>query len=159
MNQQTTNENIQELTITRVFNANRELVFKMWTEPEHLSKWYGPKGFSVAGCEIDLKPNGAFNIDMKRPDGQIYPTKGVFREISPPEKLVFSLLSHFDDQNKPQVEMLNNLTFIEENGKTKMTMHIVEVKTISGVVPLKGLDFAWNQSFDKLSEALSEKIY
>lgn len=155
MNQKQNNENIKELTITRIFNADRDIVFKMWTEAEHVSKWYGPKGFSVADCRIDPKSGGEFFVNMKSKDGKVYPSTGIYREISPPDKLVFSLVSHFDDNGNPQVEMLNTLTFKKENGKTKMVMVIEEVKTISGIVPLKGLDFAWGQSFDKMAEALN----
>ena len=145
----------KELTLTRVFNADRETVFKMWTEPEHFSNWYGPKGFTVPECDIDLRPGGKFHVQMKSPDGKIYPHYGIYHEIISPEKLVFSLPSHFDEKGNPQVEMLNSLSFTEENGKTKMVMHIVEVKTMPGIVPLKGLDYAWNQSFDKMEEILN----
>ena len=156
MSQQTTNENIPELTITRTFNVDRELVFKMWTEPEQVSKWYGPKGFSIDGCKIDLRAGGEWLVNMKSPDGKIYPQKGIYVEVVPPEKLVFSFPSHFDDNGNSQVEMLNSLTFTKEDGKTTMTLHITEVKTIPGVVPLKGLDYAWGQSFDKLAEAIEK---
>ena len=57
---------------------------------------------------------------MKSKDGKIYPSTGIFREVSPPQKLIFSLVSHFDDNGNSQVEMLNTLTFTEEKGKTKM---------------------------------------
>ena len=155
MSQIPKNEHIKELTIKRLFNAKREIVFKMWTEPEHVSKWFGPKGFTVENCVLELKPGGQFLVNMKRPDGKIYPSTGIFREILPPDKLVFSLVSHFDDDGNPLVEMLNELTFSEENGKTKMVMHIIEIRTVSDVIPLQGLEFAWNQSFDKLSNALA----
>ncbi len=156
MKQQTVNENIKELTITRTFNANREMVFKMWTDPEHVSKWYGPKGFSITECKIDLRPGGEWLAQMKSPDGKVYPSKGFYKEIVPSEKLVFLFPSHFDENGNSQVEMLNTVTLIEKEGKTKMTLHIVEVKTIPGVVPLKGLDYAWGQSFDKLAAVLEE---
>lgn len=155
MSNQSKSESRKEITITRLFNADRETVFKMWTEAEHVSKWYGPKGFSVADSRVDPKPGGEFFINMKSKDGKIYPSTGIFKEVSPPDKLVFSLISHFDDNGIPQVEMLNTLIFKEEHGKTKMILVIIESKTISGVEPLKGLDFAWNQSFDKMAEALN----
>ena len=143
------------MTIKRTFKASRELVFEMWTKPEHVSKWYGPKGFSVDRCTIDLKPGGEFIVNMKRPDGQVYPTKGIYHVVSSPEKLIFSLISHFDDNGNPQVEMKNTLTFTKENGQTTMVMNIIEVKTIPGVDPLKNLDFAWNQSFDRFVDTLN----
>ena len=63
--------------------------------------------------------------------------------------------NNFDDKGNSQVEMLNELVFTEENGKTKMIMHITEAKTLPGVIPLQGLEFAWNQSFDKLINTLN----
>lgn len=155
MSQKQNEEHIKELTITRTFEIDRETLFNMWTEPEHVSKWFGPKNFTVADCKIELKPGGEFIVNMKTPDGKIYPSTGVFREITPPEKLVFALISHFDDEGNPQMEMLNTITFSEQGSKTKMIMIIEEIKTLPGVVPLKGLDFAWNQSFDKLEKALN----
>ncbi len=155
MSQQSNNEIIKEVIITRYFKADRDTVFKMWTEAEHVSKWYGPKGFSVENCRIDPKPGGEFFVNMKSRDGKIYPSNGIYREVSSPDKLIFSLVSHFDDLGNPQVEMLNTLSFTEENGQTKMVMVITEAKTIPEVVPLKGLDFAWNQSFDKIQAVLN----
>ncbi|MHA1992085.1 MAG: SRPBCC family protein [Candidatus Hodarchaeales archaeon] len=151
-----TNENTKELTLERVFNASPEQIFKMWTDPEHLAKWYGPKGITVADCKLDVRPGGKITIDMKMPNGAIYPSPGIFREIVENEKLVFSLLSHYDENGEPQIEMLQTVTLEEQDGKTKMIFNVVEVKTIEGVVPLKGLDRAWGQSFDKLEEALAE---
>ena len=154
MNQKNQEQN--EIKIERVFNTKPSVMFKMWTDPDHFSKWYGPKGFTVPECELDVRPGGKMLVKMKSPDGKMYPSPGIYHQIVENEKLVFSLLSHYDNQGNPQVEMLNSIIFEENEGKTKMTMHIVEVKTIPGVEPLKGLDFAWNSSFDKLEIALNK---
>ena len=154
MNQDQKNEHIKELIIKRSFNISRTILYEMWTKPEHLSKWYGPKNFSVSECRTDLQPGGEFFINMKSPDGKIYPSTGIWRELDPPGKLVFSLVSHFDDNGHPQMEMLNTLIFEEEENITKMIMKIKEIKTLPEINPLKGLDFAWNQSFDKLSSLI-----
>ena len=144
-----------EMTIIRIFNSTPEALFKMWTIPQQFAKWYGPNGFTIPQCKLDVRPGGVMDVKMKAPNGSIYPSPGVFREVIENKKLVFSLLSHHDDNGDPQMEMLNSLTFEEEEGgKTKMTMHIAVVKTISGVEHLKGLDFAWGQSFDKVSQIL-----
>ena len=93
------------------------------------------------------------------PNGNIFPSRGIFHEIIPNEKLVFSLPSHFDAEGNPQVDMLNSVKFTEEkDGKTKMTFNVVVVKTITGVEPLKGLDRAWGQSFDKMEDAINNLI-
>ena len=74
----------QELIITRVFDAPRELVFKAWTEPEHFVRWWGPKGYTTPSCTIDLRPGGVMHHCMRSPEGREVWTKGVFREIVVP---------------------------------------------------------------------------
>lgn len=144
-----------EITIERVFDAPVSMIFKMWTEPEHFSKWYGPKGITVTECSLDIRPGGKFDVQMKMPDGKIYPSPGIFHEVIENEKLQFSLIQ-YDKEGNPQIEMLQTVTLKEQEGKTHMTFNVVEVRTIPGVDPLKGLDRAWGQSFDKLEEALKD---
>src|SRR5579862_8930953 len=80
----------REVTITRTFAAPRALVFKAWTDPQHLAQWWGPKGFTNPVCEFDARVGGALRIHMRGPDGTIYPMEGVIRELVTPERLVFS---------------------------------------------------------------------
>jgi uncharacterized protein YndB with AHSA1/START domain len=67
------------LVITRIFDAPRDLVFKCWTDPEHMAKWHGPKGFTSTVLKNDLRPGGAYRIHMRGPDGDDHWTQGVFR--------------------------------------------------------------------------------
>jgi uncharacterized protein YndB with AHSA1/START domain len=83
-------EPIQELRITRVFDAPRELVFEVWTKPEHQVHWMGPKDFTVPSCEIDFRVGGAYRTCIVERTGVEYWMRGVYREIVVPEKLVFS---------------------------------------------------------------------
>ena len=71
----------QDLSITRIFDAPRAVVFKVWTESEHVAKWWGPYGFTNPVCEVDARPGGAIRIDMRGPDGVVYPMGGIFHEI------------------------------------------------------------------------------
>src|ERR1700689_4045546 len=80
----------RELTITRVFDAPRNIVFAAWTDAKQLAQWWGPTGFTNPVCEIDVRPGGAIRIDMRAPDGTIYPMTGVFVEIVPLERIVFT---------------------------------------------------------------------
>ena len=80
----------REITITRIFDAPRETVFKAWTDAAQLAQWWGPKGFTNPVCEIDARVGGAIRIHMRSPDGSVYPMKGEFREIVPPERIVFT---------------------------------------------------------------------
>src|ERR1700756_4323405 len=70
----------RELTITRIFDAPRELVFRAWTEPAHLARWWGPRGYTLPSCQLDLRPGGAYSFEMHAPDGAIRIWHGVVRE-------------------------------------------------------------------------------
>ncbi|MGA2539857.1 MAG: SRPBCC domain-containing protein, partial [Terracidiphilus sp.] len=71
------------LEISRLFNAPRELVYAAWTDPKQLAQWWGPKGFTNPRCEVDVRPGGKIHIDMRAPDGVVYPMAGAFREVIP----------------------------------------------------------------------------
>ena len=80
------------LVIERLFDAPRSLVFKVWTHPEHLMRWWGPHGFTLPSCRIDLRPGGVWRFCMRSPEGNNYWQQGVYREIMEPERLVFTCL-------------------------------------------------------------------
>jgi uncharacterized protein YndB with AHSA1/START domain len=82
----------RELVITRIFNAPKELVFKVWTEPEHIKNWWGPKPFTAPRAEVDLRVGGEYLYVMRTPEGQdLPPFQGKFIEVVPNEKIVFSI--------------------------------------------------------------------
>ena len=74
----------RELVLTRIFDAPRAIVFKAWTDPQQLARWWGPKGFTNPVCELDPRVGGTLRIVMRAPDGQEHPMTGVFREIVEP---------------------------------------------------------------------------
>src|ERR1700741_568913 len=82
-----------EVVLTRVFDAPRALVFRTWTEPQHLAKWWGPRDFTNPVCELDVRVGGRIFIEMHAPDGTVYPMSGTLREIVVPERLVFSAIA------------------------------------------------------------------
>lgn len=75
--------------LTRVFDAPREVVFKVWTDPKHVAEWWGPRGFQTTIHEMDVRPGGRWRYAMRGPDGNDYPFDGVFVEVVKPERLVF----------------------------------------------------------------------
>jgi uncharacterized protein YndB with AHSA1/START domain len=107
----------REIVITRAFDAPRALVFEAWTKAEHVAHWWDPSGVPLAICEIDLRPGGVFRFVNNGPDGAKYPFAGKYREIVPPERLVFA------PQNSPS-DSEATLIFDELEGKTKLTMTI-----------------------------------
>lgn len=155
-------DNRKELTLTRVFDASLELVWKAWTDPKLLAQWWGPRGVTNPVCEFDKRKDGLIHIVMLAGDelgdlkGSKWPMKGVIREIVEPKRLVFTGAALKSDDETLILENLNTVTLEEENGKTKMTLHIVVTKiTPEAEGPLKGMEMGWTQSIDKLGEFLS----
>lgn len=105
---------LHEIVTTRVLTAPRELVFRAWTDPDHLVRWWGPKGFTNTLQELDLRPGGRWRIVMHGPDGTDYPNESVFVEVVPPERLVF-------DHLEPIHRFRTTVTFAEESGGTALT--------------------------------------
>jgi uncharacterized protein YndB with AHSA1/START domain len=144
----------RELTITRVFDAPREVVFAAWTDPKQVAQWWGPTGFTSPVCELDVRPGGAILIHMRAPDGKIYPMTGVFVEVVPPERIVFTS-NALDKDGKAMFENLNTVKFAEENGKTLVTLHAKVVKSSAGAVQhLDGMEMGWKLTLDRLGEYL-----
>jgi uncharacterized protein YndB with AHSA1/START domain len=105
--------------MVRTFDAPRSVVFKAWTTAEHVARWWDPSGVPLSVCEIDLRPGGAFRWINGGPGGLEHPFAGTYREIAAPERLVFSARA-----NPSGPESLATLTFIEEAGRTTLTMTI-----------------------------------
>jgi uncharacterized protein YndB with AHSA1/START domain len=78
----------RDLVITRLFNAPRELVYKVWTDPKHVKQWWGPKVFTTPVVEMDVRPGGAYRFVMRSPEGDEYPMKGIYLEVIKNTRLV-----------------------------------------------------------------------
>ncbi len=148
------NQANKELTITRTFNAPRELVWKVWTEAKHIEQWWGPKGFTNPVCHWNAQVGDKLLIHMKAPDGVVYPMDGEFQEIVKQEKIVFTSAA-LDKSGGRLFEVLNTITFIEEGDKTKIILHFIFSKiTPQGALHIAGAEMGWNMSLDKLSNYL-----
>ena len=144
----------KELVLKRVFNAPRERVWKAWTDPRRLAQWWGPAGFTNPVCEADVRPGGAIRIDMRGPDGAVYPMTGVYREVVAPERLVFTA-SALDEKGRPLFEVLNTVTFAKQGGKTLLTVRAQVVnKTAGADAYLEGMEEGWSQSLVRLEALL-----
>lgn len=142
----------REMSITRIINAPREIVFKAWTDVKQLKKWWGSKGFTNPVCEIDAVPGGKILIHMQAPDNVVYPMDGEFHEIVEPERLVFTSAA-LDKKGNRLFEILNTVIFTDENGKTKLSLHTaVSNITPEGKPYLDGMHEGWNQSLDRLND-------
>jgi len=144
-----------ELTFTRVFDAPRSLVFKVWTDPKHLAQWWGPKHFTNPLCEMDARAGGSLRIDMRGPDGSVYPMGGTILEIDEPERLVFEITALNDASGTPQLKTINTVLFSEENGKTTIVLHAAVVRAINEAKEaVKGMEQGWSQSLERLTALL-----
>lgn len=127
-------EGKNEFLITREFDAPRDLVFKAWSEPERLAKWWGPKGFTINVLKLDFRAGGIFHYAMKATNSVTY-GKFVYRDIQTSNRIVF--VNSFADEAghviKPPfpepwpTEMLNTVEFTEGDGKTELTLRIVPI--------------------------------
>jgi uncharacterized protein YndB with AHSA1/START domain len=141
-----------ELTITRVFAAPRDLVFKLWTDPRHLVHWWGPRGFRTLSCELDLRPGGQWRIHTRGPDGMKFSSYGTFQEIAAPERLVFT--HDFDMPGRSfGPATLVTAHFTAENGNTRITFHQSVFDTIEN---RDGHAEGWNSAFDLIDDYLRD---
>jgi uncharacterized protein YndB with AHSA1/START domain len=160
-----------ELVITRTFDAPRDFVFKMWTEPEHLKHWWGPKGFAFGVSKLDLRPGGVFHYSMTSPDGNEMWGKFVYREIVAPERIVF--INSFSDVEGNAVrapfsptwplEVLNTLTLFENGGKTTITLrggpvNATEEERKNYEAGIESMKQGFAGTFDQLADYLAKAI-
>ena len=140
------------LTLTRVFNAPRALVFDAWTKKEHLDRWSAPNGFTIPDYGADLRPGGAWHCLMIAPNGEKYPVNGVYLDVVPNELLVMTHGWVEDDGTRPH-ETIVTVRFADENGKTRVTFEQTNFKSIES---RHGHEGGWTQCFDRLAEILPQ---
>jgi uncharacterized protein YndB with AHSA1/START domain len=153
----------QVLVINRIFNAPVELVWRSWTNPDHFMRWWGPKNFTCPFCEIDFHVGSTYLACMRSPEGGNYWSTGVYREIIPMRRIIYT--DCFADEkgnivpasyygmpgeNWP-VELLVRVTFEDLEGKTRINLRHSGIP--SGEMA-KLAEQGWNESFDKLAECL-----
>lgn len=159
-----------EFVITRDFDAPRKLVWKAWTDPKRMARWWGPKIFTNPVCEMDLRPGGAYRIVMRSPDGVDYPINGVYREIAEPKRLVMTMdcsehPAEWHDMVKPNRGkgdknpagvMVSTVTFEELGGKTRLTVRVgFDSSVIRDAMVKMGMNEGWSQSLERLEELLA----
>jgi uncharacterized protein YndB with AHSA1/START domain/ketosteroid isomerase-like protein len=150
----------KEIVITRVFDAPRELVWNVWTDPAHIAQWWGPRGFTTTVTAMDLRPGGKWRYVMHGPDGNDYPVNGVFSEVVPYERIVTT--DEFDDGWKPPqpIDLPKGIVataLFEDHGKqTKLTL-IVSHATVEDRKKHEamGVVGGWNSSLDCMADHLA----
>ncbi|GIP00686.1 activator of HSP90 ATPase [Paenibacillus lautus] len=166
-NQMITRVEGQVLVLERVFNAPRELVFKVFTDGEHLKQWWGPRGWEVTVSKMDFRPGGSWHYCMKCLDknqGDFYGMeswgKSVYQEIDEPETIV--LIDYFSDAEGAIAEgmpaPISTMTFVEQDGKTKLINRAVydSPEALKTVLDM-GMEEGITQTWDRLEEYLAAK--
>ncbi len=140
----------REIVLTRVFHAPRRMVFDAFTKPELLKRWFGPRGWELVVCEVDLRVGGAFRFVLRGPDGRDMGMRGVYREITPPERSVH--MESFDDYpGESQVTTV----LVEQGGRTTMTATVLyPSREVRDIVISTGMEHGAAESYDKLAELL-----
>ena len=141
----------REIVMTRGGVAPPRLVFEAWTNPKHVPHWMlGPEGWTVPVCEIDVRPVGAWHFVWRCSDGTEMPMHGVYREVTPPERLIST-----ESWGGIWPETLNTLILSEEDGKTAITQTVLYPSKEAGDAALQtGMKSGVSESFDRLAEYL-----
>ncbi len=156
---------VERMTVTRIFDAPRELVWKAWTDPKYVMQWWGPKGFTAPVCKIDFRVGGKFLCSMKSPDGQEFWNGGDYHEIVPYEKIVSSMYFSDSEGNKidpaalgidhEAIEDAYDVTLFEDlgDGRTKLTFIGNEpMESAKNSGQMEG----WIQILDKVAAVVAE---
>jgi uncharacterized protein YndB with AHSA1/START domain len=147
---------IKTVTFTRLLDAPPAIVFPLWIEAKHLSKWFAPKHFSVPECTVDARIGGEVHLVMQAPDGTRYPMNSVFEELVPNERIVTRNWAGMDANGKPGFETLQIYTFVSEGDKTRLTVQADVIWMEPHMAPaIAGMEPGWNQTLDKLEEVIA----
>lgn len=158
-----------EFVITRTFDAPRDLVWKAWTEPDRMRLWWGPKGFTVTTCKMDLRPGGSLHYCLRSPDGHEMWGRFIYREIVAPTRLV--AVNSFSDADAGvtrhplsetwPLELLSTFEFAAEGDRTTLTVRWLPINptaseqaTFDGAHD--GMRQGWTGTMDQLAEYLAK---
>jgi uncharacterized protein YndB with AHSA1/START domain len=146
----------REITMERIFDAPRELVWKVWTNRDLIAQWWGPKTLITTVDQMDLKPGGRWRFIQRDPDGNEYAFNGVYREIVPPERLVATF--NFEPIG-PGHELVEIVTFEEQGGKTKLTSKACynTLEDLEGML-MSGMEGGATETMDRFAELLKANV-
>ena len=147
---------IKTVTFTRLLDVPPAIVFPLWIEAKHLSKWFAPKHFTVPECEVDARVGGEVRLTMQAPDGTRYPMKTVFEELVPNSRIVTRNWAGMDAEGKPGFETVQTYSFVSEGDKTRLTVQADVIWLEPRMAPaIAGMEPGWNQTLDKMEEVIA----
>jgi uncharacterized protein YndB with AHSA1/START domain len=118
----------RELVVSRLIDAPRALVFRAWTQPEHIARWWGPQGYTTIFCDMDIRIGGRYRFGMRSPEGTEHWKVGVFRELVEPDRVVFTFAWEAPDGTLGH-ELLTTVIFTDQDGQTLLTLRQAEFET------------------------------
>jgi len=140
----------RDLVIERTVDAPPALVFRCWTDPAHMARWWAPHGFTNPVCELDVRIGGTWRIVMRAPGGTDYPCHGIYHEIVPDRRLVFTNIAT-DTAGNPVLDGRTTVTFGAADGKTRMTVTTGAIAVVDyAAAYLEGMEIGWTQSLERL---------
>lgn len=140
------------LTIVRNFDAPRELVFKAWSQPEQVVRWWGPKGFTTPSCRMDVRPGGSYRTVMRSPEGKEHVMRGSYREVVPPGRLVMTFAWE-DADGRTGHETMVEVLFEDVAGGTRLTFRHGAFETVAARDQhLEG----WTRFMESLADHLAD---
>ena len=140
----------REVVMTRVFDAPRQMVFDAFSRPELLKRWFGPRGWSLAVCEVDPKVGGGFRFVLRGPGGAEMGMRGVYREIVPPERSV-----HVESYDDYAGESLVTAVWAQQGDKTTLTVTVLyPSKEVRDAVIQSGMEHGAAETYDRLAALL-----
>lgn len=154
----------KKIEFERTYNAPLEIVWQAWTDPQMLKQWWGPQNVSIPECEVDLRVGGRIYIVMEAGEamgeykGTRWPMEGKFTAVEPNSRLTYEAKAWTEgDKEGTEIDQLQELTFTEENGQTKMKLKV----TLNKIGPkagmaVEGMQYGYNQQFDKLEKFLKK---
>lgn len=152
----------REFGLARVFDAPRDLVFKVWTDPRYVALWWGVEGATIARCELDVRPGGAWRMDMRTASGIVYPNAGVFLEVVENERLVYSdipdLASPAWAVSPPPAPYVHTVSFEDDDGGGTRVSLSVRANSSADCEQLlkRGMREGIGQGLDRLERLLRE---
>ena len=145
------------VTFTRLLDAPPAIVFPLWTEARHLSKWFAPRHFTVPDCTVDARVGGEVRLTMRAPDGTDYPMKSVFEALVASQLIVTRNWAGFDAEGKPGFETVQTYSFEAEGDKTRLTVKAEVIWMEPHMAPaIAGMEPGWSQTLDKLEAVIAD---
>ena len=152
---QVTTPSDREVVFTRAFDAPRELVFEAWTNPEHVRHWWGLRASTMLLCEAEVRPGGSWRYVTTAEDGAEVPFTGVYQEVAPPERLVYTEMYDVEPFNSGD-PAVNTVTFTPEEGGTLVTVTTVyPSKEVRDFALSSGMEAGAAESYDRLADHLT----